>query len=48
MRRMNTELKTRLAAGFQETSVQELFGLTPEESELIETRLMLSRLMSLT
>ena len=33
------------AAGFVETNVQELFGLTPEENELVETRVALSRLI---
>ena len=33
------------AAGFRETNVQELFGLTPEETELIETKIALSRLL---
>ena len=33
------------AAGFIETNVQELFGLTPEENELVETRVALSRLI---
>jgi DNA-binding XRE family transcriptional regulator len=43
---MDEALKARLeAAGFRETSVQELFGLTPEENELVEMRLALSQLV---
>jgi DNA-binding XRE family transcriptional regulator len=43
---MDATIKARLeAAGFRETSVQELFGLTPEENELVETRLVLSQLV---
>jgi DNA-binding XRE family transcriptional regulator len=43
---MNAQVKARLAAaGFVETNVQELFGLTSEENELIETRIVLSRLI---
>lgn len=43
---MDDAVKARLeAAGFRETTVQELFGLTPEENELVETRLALSRLV---
>jgi hypothetical protein len=33
------------AAGFRETTVEELLGLTAEEKELVETRLALSRLI---
>jgi hypothetical protein len=37
---MDAAIKARLeSAGFRETTVQELFGLTPEEYELVETRL---------
>jgi DNA-binding XRE family transcriptional regulator len=43
---MDTAMKKRLeAAGFVETTVRELLGLTPEEHELVETRLALSRLL---
>lgn len=43
---MDSAVKARLnAAGFRETSVEELLGLTDEEKELIETRLALSRLL---
>jgi hypothetical protein len=43
---MDEATKARLGqAGFRETTVQELFGLTPEENELVETRLALSRLI---
>jgi predicted XRE-type DNA-binding protein len=43
---MDIAIQSRLeAAGFPETTVQELFGLTPEENELIETRLALSHLL---
>ncbi len=43
---MDDQTKTRLAAaGFVETTVQELFGLTPEENELVETRVALSHLI---
>ncbi|HLK57811.1 MAG TPA: helix-turn-helix domain-containing protein [Chthonomonadaceae bacterium] len=43
---MDEETRARLeAAGFRETTVQELFGLTPEENEHIETRLALARLL---
>ena len=39
-------MKSRLeAAGFRQTSVQELLGLTTEENELVETRLALARLI---
>ncbi len=37
---MDAAMKSRLeSAGFHATTVQELFGLTPEENDLIETRL---------
>ena len=37
---MDAAMESRLAsAGFHATTVQELFGLTPEENELIESRL---------
>jgi predicted XRE-type DNA-binding protein len=43
---MDTAIKARLeAAGFRETTVQELFGLTPEKNKLVETRLALTRLI---
>ena len=43
---MKSAVRARLeAAGFRETSVQELLGLTPEETELVEMRLALSRLI---
>jgi DNA-binding transcriptional regulator YiaG len=43
---MDAEMSARMeAAGFRTTSVQELFALTAEEVELIETRLALSRLI---
>ena len=43
---MDAAVKFRLeAAGFRETTVQELLGLTPEENELVETRLALARLI---
>jgi DNA-binding XRE family transcriptional regulator len=43
---MDAQTRARLeAAGFVETNVQELFGLTPEENELVETRVALSRLI---
>ena len=43
---MDAATKVRLeAVGFRETTVQELFGLTPVENELIETRLALSRVI---
>lgn len=43
---MDRQLKSRLeAAGFRETTVQELFELSSEDVELIETRLALSRLV---
>jgi len=43
---MDTETRQRLeAAGFVETSVDELFGLTPEEAQLVELKVRLSRLM---
>jgi hypothetical protein len=46
MKSMDKELRSRLeAAGFRETNVQDLLGLTPEEVELVETRLALSRLV---
>ena len=43
---MDEAVKSRLAsAGFRETNVQELFGLSREEMELVETRLALCRLI---
>src|ERR1700722_6372351 len=43
---MDEAVKARLEkAGFRETTVQELFGLTPEENEMVETRLALARLI---
>ena len=43
---MNDAVKARLhSAGFEETTVEELLGLTAEEMEMIETRLALSRLI---
>lgn len=43
---MDAQTKARIqAVGFVETNVQELFGLTPEENELVETRVALSRLI---
>ena len=43
---MDAAMRARLeAAGFQETSVQELLGLTQEDNEIVETRLALSRLI---
>lgn len=46
MKDLDAQIKARLeAAGFKETNVQELFGLTPEENELIETRIVLSQLI---
>jgi DNA-binding transcriptional regulator YiaG len=43
---MDTTTKAKLeAAGFRETTVQELFALTSEENELVETRLALARLI---
>ena len=43
---MDAQMRARIeAAGFVETNVQELFGLTPEENELLETRIALSRLI---
>ena len=43
---MDAQTRSRLeAAGFVETNVQELFGLTAEENELVETRAALSRLI---
>ena len=45
---MGLDIETRAkleAAGFVETNVQELFGLTPEENELVETRVVLSQLI---
>jgi hypothetical protein len=43
---MDTATRARLeAAGFRETTVQDFLGLTPEENELVETRLALSRLL---
>ena len=43
---INAATKARLeAAGFRETTVQELFGLTSAENELLETRLALARLI---
>jgi DNA-binding XRE family transcriptional regulator len=42
------DIETRVcleAAGFVETNIEELFGLTPEENELVETRVALSRLI---
>lgn len=43
---MDDAMKVRLeAAGFRETNVQELFGLSREEVELVETRLALCRLI---
>jgi len=43
---MDEPTKARLAAaGFVETNVQELFCLTPEENELVETRVALSHLI---
>ncbi len=43
---MDSATRARLeAVGFRETSVQELFELTPEESEFIEVRLALAELI---
>ena len=43
---MDAQIRARLeAAGFVETNVQQLFGLTSEENELIETRIVLAQLM---
>jgi len=43
---MDAETRQRLeAAGFVETTVEELFGLTPEEAQLVELKVRLSRLM---
>ncbi len=43
---MDEATRARLeAAGFHETNVQELFGLTDEENELVETRLALASLI---
>ena len=43
---MDDIIKARLeAAGFQEMTVSEFLGLTPEENEWIEMRLALSRLI---
>jgi hypothetical protein len=43
---MDEAMRSRVeGAGFRETDVQELFGLTPEESERIEKRLALARLV---
>ncbi len=43
---MDAAVKARLeAAGFRETTVQELLGLTPEENELVETRQCEARLI---
>jgi len=43
---MDEQTKARLnSADFVETNVQQLFGLTPEENELVETRVALSHLI---
>ena len=43
---MDEQIRGRLGeAGFIETTVQELFGLTSEENELVETRIALARLI---
>src|ERR1022692_1566377 len=44
--KMEATTRQRLEdAGFRETTVQDLFGLTQDENELVETRLALSRLI---
>ena len=43
---MDSETKARLeAAGFEFTTVREFLGLTPEENELVETRVALAKLL---
>ena len=43
---MSRDTKARLeAAGFRETNIRELLGLTDEQVEFIETRLALARLV---
>jgi len=43
---MDAQTRARIeATGFVETNVQELFGLAPEENELVETHIALSRLI---
>ena len=43
---MLRQTKARLAAaGFVETNVKDFFGLTPEENELVETRVALAHLI---
>ena len=43
---MDEQTRERLeAAGFVETTIEELFGLTPEESRLVELKVRLSQLL---
>ena len=43
---MDSKTKARLeAAGFKFTTVREFLGLTPEENELVETRVALAKLV---